>query len=106
MAAAHRSVYRATAKNPCRHDVSSNDLAINFRGEIYFTDPQNKRSGLSTPKEQARLNEGILFPKECAFHRPRVLNGGGHVERWVWFFQCSRWSLANGVPFFPAGDSG
>ena len=48
--------------------VSSNDLAINSRGEIYFTDPQNKRVWFIDAKGNKRVaHEGILFPNGVRF---------------------------------------
>jgi gluconolactonase len=47
---------------------NSNDLAINPRGEIYFTDPQNKRVWFIDAKRNKRVvHEGILFPNGVRF---------------------------------------
>src|SRR5438105_10826845 len=48
--------------------VSSNDLAINARGEIYFTDPQNKQVWFIDAKGNKRVvHQGILFPNGVRF---------------------------------------
>jgi gluconolactonase len=83
--------------------VSSNDLALNPRGEIYFTDPQNKRVWFIDAKESKRVvHEGILFPNGVRFSPDHAfLNVADTLSRWVWSFSVQPdGSLANGVPFY------
>ena len=82
--------------------VSSNDLAINARGEIYFTDSQNKRVWYVDAKGNKRVvHEGILFPNGIRFSPDHAfLMVADSLSRWIWSFSvASDGSLANGVPF-------
>ena len=61
--------------------VNSNDLAVNPRGEIYFTDPRNKQVWFIDAKGNKRVvHEGILLPERRPFlARSRVPDGGRHA---------------------------
>src|SRR5262249_26920707 len=83
--------------------VNSNDIAINSRGEIYFTDPPNKRVWFVDRQGNKRVaHEGILFPNGVRFSSDHAfLNVADTLSRWVWSFSVQPdGSLANGVPFF------
>jgi sugar lactone lactonase YvrE len=48
--------------------VNSNDLAVNRRGEIYFSDPPNKQVWLIDAKGNKRVaHQEILFPNGVRF---------------------------------------
>jgi sugar lactone lactonase YvrE len=82
--------------------VESNDLAINPRGEIYFTDPQNKRVWVIDAKRNKRIvHEGILFPNGVRFSPDHAfLMVADTLSRWIWSFSVQPdGTLANGVPF-------
>jgi gluconolactonase len=83
--------------------VESNDLAISPRGEIYFTDPRNKRVWFVDAKRNKRIvHEGILFPNGVRFSPDHAfLMVADTQSRWVWSFSVAAdGSLTNGVPFF------
>jgi gluconolactonase len=82
--------------------VESNDLAVNSRGEIYFTDPANKRVWFIDAKGNKRVvHEGIAFPNGVRLSPDQsFLNVTDTAGRWVWSFQIQPGgALANGVPF-------
>jgi sugar lactone lactonase YvrE/enterochelin esterase-like enzyme len=82
--------------------VNSNDLAINARGEIYFTDPQNKRIWLIDVKGNKRVvHEGILFPNGIRFSPDHAfLMVADSLSRWIWSFSVAPdGSLVNGERF-------
>ncbi len=83
--------------------VNSNDLAVNSRNEIYFTDPQNKRVWFIDAKGNKRVvNEAILFPNGIRFSPDHAfLMVADTLSRWIWSFSVQPdGSLANGIPFF------
>ncbi len=83
--------------------VNSNDLAINLHGEIYFTDPENKRIWFVDAKGNKRIvHEGILFPNGIRFSPDHAfLMVDDTLSRWIWCFSVEPdGSLANGVPFY------
>lgn len=83
--------------------VNSKDLAINPSGEIYFTDPQNKRVWFIDTKGNKRVvvKEGVLFPNGVRFSPDHgFLMVADTLSRWVWSFSVEPdGSLSNGVPF-------
>jgi sugar lactone lactonase YvrE len=82
--------------------VNSNDLAINSRGEIYFTDPQNKRIWFIDAKRNKRVvHDGISFPNGVRFSPDHAfLMVADTLSRWIWSFSVQPdGSLTNGVPF-------
>jgi gluconolactonase len=91
------------AESVIAEGMGSNDLAINARGEIYFTDPAAHRIWFVDAKGNKRVvHEGISFPNGIRFSPDQSLllvddsNG-----RWVWSFQVQAdGSLANGEPFY------
>lgn len=83
--------------------VASNDLAVNPRGEIYFTDPENHRVWFIDAKGNKRVaHEGIAFPNGVRFSPDHAfLMVADTVSRWIWNFSVQPdGSLANGAPFF------
>ena len=83
--------------------VNSNDLAINFNGDVYFTDPENKRIWFIDAKGNKRVvHEGILFPNGIRFSPDHAfLMAADTLSRWIWCFSVEAdGSLANGVPFY------
>jgi sugar lactone lactonase YvrE len=83
-------------------DVNSNDLAVGPRGEIYFTDPQNKRVWFIDANRNKRVvHEGMLFPNGIRFSPDHAfLLVADTMSRWIWSFSVAPdGSLANGVPF-------
>jgi gluconolactonase len=83
--------------------VESNDLAITTRGEIYFTDPPNKRVWFIDAKGSKRVvHEGIQFPNGVALSPDQsLLLVADYAERWVWSFQIQPdGGLSNGQPFY------
>jgi sugar lactone lactonase YvrE len=82
--------------------VQSNDLAVTSRGEIYFTDPANKRVWFIDAKGQKRVvHEGIAVPNGVRLSPDHsFLTVTDTAGRWVWSFLVEPGgSLANGVPF-------
>jgi gluconolactonase len=83
--------------------VNSNDLAVNPRGEIYFSDPPNKRVWYIDAKGSKRVaHEGILFPNGVRFSPDHAfLMVADTLSRWVWSFSVQPGgALANGVAFY------
>jgi gluconolactonase len=83
-------------------DVQSNDLAVSSRGEIYFTDPANKRVWFIDASGAKRVvHEGIAFPNGIRLSPDQsFLAVTDTAGRWIWSFLVEPGgSLANGVPF-------
>jgi len=83
--------------------VNSNDLAINARGGIYFTDPENKRVWFIDRMGNKRVaHEGIPFPNGVRFSPDHAfLYVADTLSRWVWSFSVQPdGSLTNGAAFF------
>jgi gluconolactonase len=88
-------------------DVNSNDLAINPRGEIYFTDPAGKRIWMLDSKRNKRVvyqadRQGMLMPNGIRFSPDHAfLMVADTLSRWIWSFSVQAdGSLTNGVPFY------
>lgn len=82
--------------------VESNDLAVNARGEIYFTDPANHRVWFISANGNKRVvHEGIAFPNGVRFSPDQsFLTVADTAGRWVWSFLVQPdGSLADAVPF-------
>ncbi|MBI2685770.1 MAG: SMP-30/gluconolactonase/LRE family protein [Acidobacteria bacterium] len=82
--------------------AGSNDLAVNAKGEIYFTDPQAKRVWFVNAKGEKRVvHEGISFPNGVRLSPDQsLLMVADMSTRWVWSFQVQGdGSLAYGVAF-------
>jgi sugar lactone lactonase YvrE/enterochelin esterase-like enzyme len=85
--------------------VDSNDLAVNSRGEIYFSDPPNKRLWFIDKNGAKRVvYEGgaILFPNGVRLSPDEsLLLAADTATKWVWSFQVQPdGSLANGEAFY------
>ncbi|MEX2263400.1 MAG: SMP-30/gluconolactonase/LRE family protein [Bryobacteraceae bacterium] len=84
-------------------DVNSNDLVVNQRGEVYFTDPANKRVWFVDAKRNKRVvHEGLEFANGVMLSPDQsLLTVADSRAKWVWSFQVrADGSLANGVPFY------
>ena len=104
MAVAGSSAYDKTgAENPSLPKAPrSNDLAVNAKGEIYFTEPQARRVWFVNAKGEKRIvHEGITFPNGVRLSPDHsLLLVADTATRWVWSFQTQPdGSLAYGVAF-------
>ena len=84
-------------------DVNSNDIAVNRRGEIYFSDPPGKRVWFIDAKHNKRVvHEGLEFPNGVRLSPDQsLLMVADSRSKWVWSFQVQPdGSLANGQPFY------
>jgi gluconolactonase len=82
--------------------VASNDLAVNARGEIYFSEPQGRRLWFVNAKGEKRVvHEGIAFPNGVRLSPDHsLLLVADTATRWVWSFQTEPdGSLAYGLAF-------
>jgi gluconolactonase len=82
--------------------VNSNDLVVNARNEIYFTEPPTKKVWFIDAKGDKRVvHEGIAFPNGVRLSPDQsLLMVADSQGKWVWSFQVQPdGSLANGVPF-------
>lgn len=83
--------------------VESNDLAVNKRGEIYFSDPTGKRVWFIDAKGNKRVaQEGIAFPNGVRMSPDQsLLFVDDTLGKFVWSFQIQPdGSLAGGEPFY------
>ena len=84
-------------------DVDSNDIAVSARGEVWFTDPKNKRVWYIDPMGAKRVvHEGLEFPNGIVLSpdqaRLAVADSRG---KWAWSFQVGPdGALLNGQPFY------
>ena len=69
--------------------VNSNDLAVNAKGGIYFTEPQARRVWYIGPNGEKRVvHEGIAFPNGVRLSPDHsLLLVADTATRWVWSFQ-------------------
>jgi len=84
-------------------DVNSNDIAVNRRGEIYFSDPPGKRVWFIDAQHNKRVvHEGLEFPNGVRLSPDQsLLMVADSRSKWVWSFQVQAdGSLANGQPFY------
>lgn len=91
------------AESVVAEDVGSNDLAVNRKGEIYFTEPQTKRVWFVDATGNKRVvHEGIDFPNGVLLSADQsLLYVADYRGKWVWSFQVQPdGSLANGQPFY------
>jgi gluconolactonase len=83
--------------------VSSNDLVVNARGEVFFTDPSDKQVRFIDREGRQRVvHEGIGFPNGIALSPDQsLLTVADYSSRWVWSFSVDPdGSLRNGLPFY------
>jgi gluconolactonase len=84
-------------------DVTPNDLTVNARGELWFTDPSHERVWFVDAKGQKRVvHEGLEFPNGLALSPDHsLLAVADSRSRWVWSFKIGPdGSLLNGQPFY------
>ncbi len=84
--------------------VASNDLVINSKGEIWFTDPPGKKVWFVDAARNKRvvLDKGFEFPNGIVLSPDQsLLMVADSRAKWVWSFQVQPdGSLENGVPFY------
>ena len=84
-------------------DVQSNDLVLNAKGELWFTDPENKRVWFLDTKGNKRIvHEGIERPNGIRLSMDQtLLNVNDSRGKWIWSFAVNAdGSLTNGQPFY------
>ena len=84
-------------------DISSNDLIVTAKGDIYVTDFGNKRVWLIGQSGNKRIvHEGITQPNGVMLSPDQsLLTVDDYAGRWVWSFQIQPdGSLVNGEPFY------
>lgn len=88
---------------PVATDVTSNDLVINAKGEIWFTDPTAKKVWYLPPGGEKRVvHEGLEFPNGIMLSPDQtLLTVADSRSKWVWSFQIGPdGGLLNGQPFY------
>jgi sugar lactone lactonase YvrE/enterochelin esterase-like enzyme len=83
--------------------VNSNDIVVNQRGEIYFSDPEHKQVWfIDTQHNKRVVHQGIGFPNGLRLSPDQsLLLVDDSAGKWVWSFQIEPdGSLANGQPFY------
>ena len=83
--------------------VASNDLAINARGEIWFTSPGQKQVRFIDREGRQRVvHEGIGYPNGVVLSPDqKLLAVADYSSKWVWSFTVDPdGSLRNGQPFY------
>ena len=83
-------------------DVNSNDLVINAKGEIWFTDPANKKVWYLKPGGEKRVvHEGLEFPNGVILSPDQtLLMVADSRGKWVWSFQIGEnGALLHGLPY-------
>ncbi len=88
---------------PVVTDVTSNDLVINAKGEIWFTDPTAKKVWYVRPgSEKKMVHEGLEFPNGIMLSPDQtLLTVADSRSKWVWSFQIGPdGGLLNGQPFY------
>ena len=83
-------------------DVNSNDLVINAKGEIWFTDPANKKVWYLKPGGEKRVvHEGLEFPNGVILSPDQtMLMVADSRGKFVWSFQIGEnGALLNGLPY-------
>lgn len=84
-------------------DVGSNDLVVNSRNEVYFTEPaQRKIWFLDTKGNRRVVHEGLDFPNGIILSPDQsLLLCVDMRSKWVWSFQVQPdGSLAHGKPYY------
>ncbi len=83
--------------------VESNDLVVTANGDIYFTDPNNKKVWyLPKGGEKKLAHEGIERPNGIMLSPDQsLLTVNDSRGKWIWSFQIQAdGSLTNGQPFY------
>jgi gluconolactonase len=81
----------------------SNDLAVNANGEVFFTDPHEKRVRfIDRERRQRVVHEGIGYPNGILLSPDQsMLSVADYSSKWVWSFSVGPdGSLSNGQPFY------
>ncbi len=88
------------------HDVEPNDLVVTVKGDIYFTDPWNKKVGYVGKDRKLKM----LLDETSGIERPNgimvspdqsLLTVADTYGKWVWSFEIQPdGSIANGQPFY------
>ncbi len=82
--------------------ADANDLAVTAKGEIYYTDPNNKRIMFIDAQRNKRVvYEGLGFPNGIVLSPDQsMVNVADSWDRWIWSFQrAADGSLVYGEPF-------
>ncbi len=82
--------------------VDSNDLCVNAKGEIWFTDPRNKRVWFLDKAGNKRIvHEGLEFPNGVVLSTDQtLLMVCDSRSKWVWSFAVNAdGSLSHGQPY-------
>jgi len=91
------------AESVIAEGVNSNDVVVNQRGEIYFSDPEHKQVWFVDAQRNKRVvHEGIGFPNGLRFSPDQsLLLVDDSAGKWVWSFRVEPdGSLSNGQPFY------
>jgi sugar lactone lactonase YvrE len=84
--------------------LDSNDLVVNAKGELWVTDPPNKRIWFIDAKGNKRVvaEKGLEFPNGVILSPDQTLLMAVDMRgRWVWSWQVQAdGSLLHGQPFF------
>jgi sugar lactone lactonase YvrE/enterochelin esterase-like enzyme len=84
--------------------LDSNDLVVNAKGELWVTDPPNKRIWFIDAKGNKRvvMEKGLEFPNGVILSPDQTLLMAVDMRgRWVWSWQVQEdGSLLDGQPFF------
>jgi gluconolactonase len=91
------------AETAIAEGVNSNDIVVNQRGEIYFSDPEHKQVWFIDARHNKRVvDQGIGFPNGLRLSPDQsLLLVDDSAGKWLWSFQIEGdGSLANGQPFY------
>lgn len=91
------------AESVIAEGVNSNDLVVNGKGQIYFSDPPGKKVWfLDAQRNKRVVHEGLEFPNGVRLSPDQsLLAVADSRSRWVWSFQVQPdGSLANGQAFY------
>lgn len=83
--------------------AQSNDLVVNAKGEIYFTDPRNNQVWFIDAQRNKRVvHKGLTFPNGVMLSPDQtLLMLADSRTKWVWSFQIQPdGSLAHGQAFY------
>jgi gluconolactonase len=84
-------------------NTTCNDLAVTKKGEVYFTDPPNKKIWLiNTEKKVVPVAENIGFPNGVVLSPDQAyLLAADSDTKWSWtWLRAADGTLTNGQPFF------
>lgn len=85
-------------------NVTSNDLCVTAKGDVYFTDPPNRKVWLIDAKGNLRevISQGLEFPNGVVTSPDHALLIVADMRnKWVWSYQIQPdGSVKNGQPFY------